>query len=142
MKNQSKRGFIVLEVLISGLILTASIAATMYLFRMGFDYLDRAKESNILSSKLTQATGIIRTLEMQKNSGLEDLGDGVTLKWVARLLEVSRPIKGSGEFSIPSIHELFLYRVDFSLNYKGIVREYQANVFRYKPLSSPAEISF
>jgi len=135
-------GFIVLEILIAGLILTASIAATMYLFRMGFDYLERAKQSNLLSSKLTQATGLIRTLDMQKSPGEEDIGEGVTLKWKARLLNASRPVKGWAEFSVPSAHELLLYRVNFSLNYKGIVSEYQLNVFKYKPLYSPGEILF
>jgi len=133
-------GFIVLEILIAGLILTASIAATMYLFRMGFDYLERANQSNLLSSKLTQAAGLIRTLDMQKSSGEEDIGEGVTLKWEARLLARSKPIKGGGEFPIPSVHELLLYRVNFRLNYKGNVRKYQTDVFKYKPLYSPEEI--
>jgi hypothetical protein len=112
----------------------------MYLFRMGFDYLERANQSNLLSSKLPQATGLIRTLDMQKSSGEEDIGEGVTLKWEARLLGSSKPIKGEGEMTIQSIHELFLYRMNFRLNYKEIVREYQVNVFRYKPLYSPGEM--
>jgi hypothetical protein len=142
MKNHRKNGFIVLEILIAGLILTASIAATMYLFRMGFDYLERANQSNLLSSKLTQAAGLIRTLDLQKNSGEEDIGEGITLKWKAQLLSSSRPIKKGGEFPIPSLHELLLYRVFFSLDYKGVNREYQVNVFKYKPLSLPGEIPF
>ena len=142
MRNHQKKGFIVIDIMIAGLILTASIAATMYLFRMGFDYLERANQSNVLSSKLTQATGLIRTLDMQTKSGQEDLGEGVTLKWEARLLGSSRPIKGKAEFTIPSMHELFLHRVLFSLNYNGIVQEYKINVFRYKPLSAPGEIFF
>ena len=136
------KGFIVLDVLISGLVLTASIAATMYLFRMGFDYLERANQSNLLSTKLTQATGLIRTLDMEKTSGEEDIGEGVTLKWKAQLLGASRPTKGEREFSVPSAHELLLYQVLFSINYKGIAKEYKINVFRYKPLSAPGEISF
>jgi len=139
MKNR-QQGFIVLDILIAGLILTSSIAATMYLFRMGFDYLERANQSNVLSSKLTQAAGLIRTLDLQKNSGEEDLGDDVTLKWKSQLLGFSKPIKGEGEMTIQSIHELFLYRVDFSLQYKGNIREYQINVLRYKPLYSPEEV--
>ena len=142
MKNHQIKGFIVLDILIAGLILTASIAATMYLFRMGFDYLERANQSNMLSSKLTQATGLLRTLDMQKNSGEEDIGEGVSLKWEARLLSASRPTKVGAEFSVQSIHELLLYRVNFSLNYKGLIREYQLNVFRYKPLYAPGEIPF
>jgi hypothetical protein len=135
-------GFIVLEILIAGLILTASIAATMYLFRMGFDYLERANQSNLLSSKLPQAAGLIRTLDLQQNSGEEDIGEGITLKWEAQLLNSSRPIRRGGEFPIASLYELLLYRVLFSLNYKGDLREYQINVFRYKPLYSPGEIPF
>jgi len=142
MKNHQKEGFIVIDIMIAGLILTASIAATMYLFRMGFDYLERANQTNVLSSKLTQATGLIRALDMEKKSGEEDLGEGVTLKWDARLLDASRPVRGPGELSVSSVHELFLYRVLFSLNYQGIVQEYKVNVFRYKPLSARGEISF
>jgi hypothetical protein len=96
----------------------------------------------VLSSKLTQATGLIRTLDMEKKSGEEDLGEGVILKWDARLLDSSRPVKRQGDVSIPSLHELLFYRVLFSLNYKGIVREYKVNVFRYKPLSVRGETSF
>ena len=101
-----EKGFIVIEILIAGLILTASIAATMYLFRMGFEHLERANQSNILASKLTQATGLFDTLDLQKKSGEEDIGEGIKLKWDARLLRSSKPIRGEGEFSIPSFHEL------------------------------------
>jgi hypothetical protein len=134
-----EKGFIVIEILIAGLILTASIAATMYLFRMGFEHLERANQSNILASKLTQATGLFDTLDLQKKSGEEDIGEGIKLKWDARLLRSSKPIRGEGEFSIPSFHELLLYRVDFSLRGKETVREYQIHVFRYQPLFSFGE---
>jgi hypothetical protein len=132
-----EKGFIVIEILIAGLILTASIAATMYLFRMGFEHLERANESNVLASKLTQATGLMDTLDFQKKSGEEDIGEGVRLQWQARLMESSRPAQGVGEFATPALHEILLYRVDFKLRYKGLVREYQVHVFRYQPLFSP-----
>lgn len=141
MKNR-QQGFIVLDILIAGLILTSSIAATMYLFRMGFDHLERANQSNVLSSKLTQTTGLIRTLDLEKNSGKEDIGEGVSLKWEARLLGASKPIKGWDEFSLPPLHELLLYRVYLSLSYKGTIREYQSDVFKYKPLSSSEQMLF
>jgi hypothetical protein len=135
------KGFIVLEILIAGLILTGSIAATMYLFRMGFDYLQKANESNLLSAKLTQATGLIRTLDLKKESGAEDVGEGVMLKWKARLLSSAKPVRGVDESSLPSVHELQLYRVDFSLNFRGIIRDYQINVFRSKPLFTSEQLS-
>jgi hypothetical protein len=142
MGDNQKQGFIVLDILIAALILTSSIAVTMYLFRMGFDYLERANQSNLLSSKLTQATGLIRTLDMQKSPGEEDIGEGVILKWEVQLLGRSTPVKEGTESPMLSFHELFLYRVNFSLQYKENTREYQVNVFRYKSLSSPEEILF
>jgi len=142
MKHADQRGFLVLEILIAGLILTASIAATMYLFRMGYEYLEKANQSNVLSSKLVQASGLLRTLDLEKKSGMEDIGDGVTLKWEANLLGSSKPTRGEGEFVVTSIHELFLYKVKFSLAYQNAGREYQINVFRFKPLYSPEAMSF
>ena len=137
MKHSCQHGFLVLEILIAGIILTASIAATMYLFRMGYDYLEKANQVNVLSSKLVQAAGLLRSLDMEKKSGVEDMGDDVTLKWEAQLLGSARPIKGGGEYAVISIYELFLYRVNFSLAYQNTSRDYQTNVFRYKPLYFP-----
>jgi hypothetical protein len=59
------------------------------------------------------------------------------MKWTARLLGSSTPTKGGGEFAVTSIHQLFLYRVDFSLVYQDVIRDYHINVFRYKPLYLP-----
>jgi len=135
-------GFILIEVLISGVILTTSIAATMYLFRMGFDYLERANQSNLLSSKLIQAAGLIKNLDLQQKNGSELLGDRVVLKWEAQLLGRARPVKKGGEFSIQSLYEISLYRVHVILSLKGIERDYTINAFRYKPLFTPGEFDF
>jgi hypothetical protein len=131
-----EKGFLVLEILIAGLILTASIATTMYLFRMGYTYLDKAKQSNILSAKLIQISGLFKTLEFSQKSGTEDLGDGVLLRWEAKLLGTSRPVTMDGEVPLPALHEIILYRVDFTLNYQDLKRDYHVNVFRYKPTFS------
>lgn len=137
MKQTRQQGFLVLEILIAGFILTASIAATMYLFRMGYDYLEKANVSNTISSKVVQAQGLFRVLELQKKSGIEDMGDGVTMKWESRLLGSSKPPIETGEMPLPSLHELYLYRINFTLDYKGVDRSYEVNAFRFKPLSSP-----
>lgn len=131
-----ERGFLVLEILIAGLILTASIAAAMYLFQLGYGYLEKTRKSNILSAKLIQAQGLLKTLSLDRKSGTEDLGDGVTLKWEAKLLNSSRPTSGEGEFAVRSSHELFIYQVEFTTQYQDLVRDYRINVFRYKPLSA------
>ena len=136
MKITRQRGFLVLEILIAGFILTASIAAAMYLFRMGYDYLEKANVSNTISSKLIQAAGLCKVLELEKKYGTEDMGDGVTLKWEAHLLSSSKPpIEGEGGILLQSLHELYLYRVNFTLDYKGIDRSYEVNAFRFRPIS-------
>lgn len=135
MKNRRERGFLVLEILIAGLILTAGIAATMYLFRLGYGYLEQTGQSNVLSAKLVEVPGLLKTLELDRRSGTEEMGGGVTLKWQARLLGATRPTFGEADFAVQSFHELRLYRVDFTTHYQGMTRDYRVNVFRFKPMS-------
>jgi hypothetical protein len=140
-KKQREKGFLVLEILIAGLILTASIAATMYLFQLGYGYLEKTRTSNVMSSKLIQATGLFKTLELDRQSGMEDIGDGVKLKWKSRILSTSIPKVGGSEIAAQNVYELFIYRIDFTMLYRGMDRDYQINVFRYKSLSSSNKIS-
>ena len=132
MSQSREQGFLVLEILIAGLILTASIAATMYLFRMGYDYLERANQSNLLSSKLIETSGLLKVLDLEKKSGEEDMGNGVRLAWEARLLRRITPTARKDEFARQSPHEISLYQVDLHLGFGDAVRDYQVNVFRYK----------
>ncbi|MFO0753215.1 MAG: hypothetical protein U0411_07825 [Thermodesulfovibrionales bacterium] len=126
----NEKGFLILEVLIAGLILTASIAATMYLFKMGFEHLARANDSNVLSSKLSSAAILLRSLDLGRKEGTEDLGDGVTLRWEAKLVEKSRPVYDTPEGSVQSPYEVFLYRVSLRLDFRKLNREYEMDVFR------------
>lgn len=135
-------GFLVLEILIAGLILTASIAATMYLFRVGAESLSRVNNSNLISSKLPQAVSLIKGLDLGQKEGSEDMGDGIILDWRAGLVEKSRPQVRSEEGYMPGIHELSLYRVDFSIGNIDLKREYGINVFGYKALVSPSDVEF
>lgn len=133
------RGFITIDVLIAGVILTAGIAASMYLFRLGFDYLQRANTTNTIALKISQTPALLRTLDLSKESGTEDCGDGVILKWTSKLIAKSRPARMT-EFKIQSMHELYLYEVTLNFEYAGIVKTYKINVFRSKALVSPEEI--
>ena len=141
MRVRDSRGFLVLEVLIASLILTASIASTMYLFRMGFNHMERVNQVNLLSSKLLQAGSLLKIIDLERQSGTEDMGDGVIMKWESHLLALNNPV-GSGTTSSSGVmvnrnflHYLFLYRVDFLLEFKGSIREYHIHVFRSRPLS-------
>jgi hypothetical protein len=142
MNEPRQKGFLVLEILIAGLILTASIAASMYLFRVGYGYLEKANWSNTISVKLIQTANIVKILELEKKSGVEDMGDGVSMKWNAQLLGSTRPMTGEEDLRVQSMYELFLYKVNFSLIYQNSIREYQINVFRYKPLFSTGAMDF
>lgn len=136
---RNERGFLVLEVLIASLILTASVAATMYLFRIGSEGLERANRSNLLSSKLPQAVNLVKILDLNSKEGSEDLGDGLIMTWKARLLEKTRPDISTQEGREKGMHELYLYQVNFDLaGREGLKREYKLNVFRYKTLGSQA----
>ncbi len=140
MRGKNSRGFLVLEVLIAGLILTASIASSMYLFRMGFDHMERVNNVNLLSAKLLQAGSLLKIMELERQSGTEELGDGVIMKWEAHLIARNNQNEpGTNSFSGVAVkrnssHDLFLYRVDFLLVFKGSMREYNINVFIYRPL--------
>ena len=142
MKGVNAGGFLVLEVLIAGLILTASIASAMILFKTGFERLEKINEVNLLSSKLLQAGSELKVIELDRQNGTEDIGDGVTMKWQARLAarDKSAAARSSPASATATrgnlLHDLFLYRVDFDLEYKGLVRDYHVYVFRSRPLST------
>ncbi len=138
----NNKGFLVLEILIAGLILTSAIAASMYLFKMGFEYLQRANESNLLSSKLPDALNIIKVMAVEQGSGTETLSDDVTLQWQATLIEKIRPKMETLEGPIISAHEIYLYKVDFTLQYKDIKREYETRTVIFRRLISDKEFLF
>lgn len=131
---KNNKGFLVIEVLIAGLIITSSIAATMYLFRVGYQHLERAEASDVISSKLPQAVNILKTSDIETKNGRETLGNGVELLWEARLLRSIRPVIVDQEVgaSSQSPNELFLYRVNFRLAYKDAKRDYEISLFRHK----------
>lgn len=83
------RGFLVLDILIAGLILTSGIAATMYLFQTGYRHLERARTANTLSVKLIQVPALLRTLDLAKKKGTANMGDGVFCHWRAGLSDTA-----------------------------------------------------
>jgi len=135
-----KKGSITIDVLIAGMVLTAGIAASMYLFNLGFQYLEKANTANAIALKISQTPALLRTLDLSKELGTEDLGDGVTLEWSSKLIAKSRPER-LVEVKIPSMHELYLYEVTLNFKYKDSVKTYKINVFRSKTVVSPEEIS-
>ena len=136
-----KRGSITIDVLIAGMILTAGIAASMYLFRLGFQYLEKANTANAIATKISQTPALLRTLDLSQGSGVEDLGDGVTLEWTSKLIAKSRPERFVEEVKTLSRHELYLYEVVLNFKYKDTVKTYKVNVFRSKAIVSPEEIA-
>jgi hypothetical protein len=123
-------GFLILEVMIASLIITAGVAATMYLFRLGFQFIERANDSNVLSSKLPQVINYMKILDMGVKTGTEDMGDDVIMHWDATLVETARPSRDTLEGKEMFHFNLYLYKVNISLDYKNLSRKYEINVFR------------
>jgi hypothetical protein len=135
-------GFLLIEVLIAGLIITASIASTMYLFKIGFRSLGTVNNSNQLSSKLSQSINLLKAIDIEEEEGTEDVGDGVTLVWKSKLLERTSLLLDTGEGNISSNHELFLYKINFQLEYNDTGRDYELNVLRSKTLGFSSDMMF
>ncbi|RKX61108.1 MAG: hypothetical protein DRP29_01310 [Thermodesulfobacteriota bacterium] len=134
-----KKGSITIDVLIAGMVLTAGIAASMYLFNLGFQYLEKANTINAIALKVSQTPALLRTLDFSKESGTEDLGEGVTLEWTSKLIAKSKPER-LAEVKISSMYELYLYEVTLKFKYKDLIKTYKINVFRSKAVVSPEEI--
>lgn len=139
-RPKGNEGFLLIEILIAGLIITASIAATMSLFRVGFQHLERVNISNKLSSKLPQSVSFLKTIDLEIEEGVEEMGDGVTLVWKSEILERTIPSTETMGKTTSSIHELSLYKLDFQLIYNDVERDYELNVLKYKPRLSASEL--
>jgi len=135
-------GFLLIEVLIAGFIISVSIAATMHLFQVGFNHLGRVNASNQFASKLSQSINLLKAIDPEKKEGTEDVGEGVTMVWKSKLLESARPLIDTGEITIPSNYELSLYKINFQLEYNDARRDYVLDVLRSKTLVSPSDMLF
>lgn len=125
-------GFLVIEILIASLILTASIASTMYLFRIGFESLQRVKDSNMIASKVPEAINYLRAFAIKSAHGTEAIGEGVTVSWDTVLERQGTP---SILINATTRYDIYLYRVNFKLTYGLLSRDYSIVLFKYKPKS-------
>ena len=122
-------GFLLIELLISAVILTASIAATMMIFRGGFQQLERADHSNGISAILPQIMNRLQRTDLNGKEGEEVLGSGIAFHWDARLESESRSGLFVHELARP-IHEIFLYKVHVLLTNGDLSREYDVHIFK------------
>ncbi|MBF0557306.1 MAG: hypothetical protein HQL08_00845 [Nitrospirae bacterium] len=129
-RSRNEKGFLILEVMVASLILTAGVAATMYLFRLGFQHLERANDNNLFSSKLPQVVNYMKVLDMEAKQGTEDMGDDVIMHWDARLVDTVRPSRDTPDGKLMHYFNLNLYKVTIRLDSRKLSREYEMNVFR------------
>ncbi|MBF0565001.1 MAG: hypothetical protein HQK89_07155 [Nitrospirae bacterium] len=135
-KGRGESGFLLMEVLIAGLIVTAAVAAAMALFREGMTSLQRARESNLVASKVPEALDYLKFAEMVGIPSTEELGDEVVMTWKSTLLRVSPP------FITPNVsgkYDVYLYRVNFTLTYRDLARDYEINLLRCRKKETGAE---
>ncbi|MBF0463917.1 MAG: hypothetical protein HQK88_01975 [Nitrospirae bacterium] len=127
-KQLQNNGFLVIEILISGLILTASIAASMYLFRIGYESLSRAQDSNMISAKMPEIIDFLKNADLAETKTSVDMGDDVILTWRATPIRQGKP---SLIINPIKDYSLTLYRIEFGVTYNRLGREYTLNVLRY-----------
>ncbi|PMP93196.1 MAG: hypothetical protein C0170_00665 [Hydrogenobaculum sp.] len=138
------RGFILIDIIIASLILTAAVAATMYLFRIGFKELEQSNTISKIVSKIPQAVSYLKTVDFKtKPQGDENLGE-VKLTWDAKLTNTGEInttknplIMGpmATDMQIQKLpYKLYLYHVDFYLSYKNYKDHYDIDILKYKYL--------
>ncbi|MBF0537531.1 MAG: hypothetical protein HQL03_04660 [Nitrospirae bacterium] len=135
-RSLQERGFLVIEILIASLILTTSIAATMYLFRVGFQTLQQARQSNMVASKVPLAIDYLKASEMRGITSAVELGDGVMMVWKSQPLGESSPTVTPNS---TGLFDIYLYKVGFTLTYETLSRDYELTLFKYRPKSSSEE---
>jgi hypothetical protein len=116
------KGFILIEILLSGVILALSVASAMYLFKIGYENIGRADEIYILHSKIPLAYNIIKASLPDRKYGKEFLGDEVELNWRADL--ISRVTLKSNEQNF----YVYLFKVNFRLLYKEQEKAYEVYI--------------
>jgi hypothetical protein len=119
--------------MIAGLIITSSIAATMYLFRVGFDALQRANGLNRISSRVPPAVNFLKQVDLSALKGSEDLGGGVTVNWVAEVIAKADQRMREGAIE-PMLHEMSLYRVTCTIVEGNVSRDYEFRTLRHKKM--------
>jgi hypothetical protein len=125
--------------MIAGLIITSSIAATMYLFRVGFDSLQRVNAINEVSSRVPPAVNLLKGVDLSRLKGSENLGGGVTVNWQAEIIAKADQRMGEDGAVEPMLHEISLYRVTFTIVEGDVSRDYEYRTLRHR---KNAEISF
>jgi hypothetical protein len=127
-KHLQNGGFLVIEILISGLILTAAIAASMYLLRVGYENLSRARDSNMISAKMPEIIDFLKNADLGETKSSVELGSGIVLTWRATPIKQGAP---SLVINPMKTYALTLYKVDFLVTCNKLAREYTVNVLRY-----------
>lgn len=135
---KTDRAFVLIDMIIAALILTSAIAATMYLFRIGFKELMKTRTVNEVVSRIPQAYSYLKTIKFRKNpKGNKKLGEDILLKWNATLIDKGKIVNKSlfGSSTLP--YEFYLYKVDFSISYKKYTKYFSTDIMQYKFIGQP-----
>lgn len=137
-------GFLLLEVLVSALIIAGAVASAMYLFRLGFQYMEKIRVQNELLSKVPQVVSYLsHSANLEKGTGNLKLSDEIEVRWQAVEIDRLRPKFDFEGQLLDSNFEIYLYSVNFTVIMKnsGNSRNFQLYVTRYKTLyQSPLDI--
>jgi len=116
------KGFILIEILISGIILALSVASAMYLFKIGYENTGKADDIYIIHSKIPVALNTIKSNLPDKKYGREFLSDGVELNWKSDLVSRTALKSQNATFYV------YLFKVNFNLLFKEQQKDYEVFV--------------
>lgn len=130
----NSKGFLLVELLIAGVIITSAIAASYYMVRNGLAYIDKIEKSNTIESKLPFIFNFLKSTD--QTEGVYTFSDGSTLKWRSILVEKSRPQISVEDITVASNFEIYLYKVEFTLQYRDLDRTYVVFITKYRRFGS------
>ncbi|MGB9766696.1 MAG: type II secretion system protein [Sulfurihydrogenibium sp.] len=134
----NKKGFLLVEVLIAGVILSSAIAAGFFLVRNGLNYVDRVEKANYVSSLIPVVKNRLEIL--QPSQGTFKLDEQTVVTYRFTLEKKGRPQFFYEGTKLESPFELYIYRVEFDISYKGYSRSYEFYTLRYTGNVNPQEL--
>lgn len=125
---RNKKGFLLIELLISGIILASCIAAAMYLFKIGYQNLGRADKIYLFYSKLPTAVNYIKYLP--EKEGVLELGDGINMIWKSEPIVKGLAMGQKESKEVP--FKINLYKVTLILKSSEEEKRFTIMVFKYE----------
>lgn len=129
------KGFVLVEILISGVIIVSSIAASLYLMRLGLNHIDKIETNNKISSVIPIILNqfeIMTVDDLRSGKGSFNLDDDFRVTWESKVEFSKRPERDGFEGKFLSMYEYYLFNVNFELHYKDVIENKNIKILKYE----------